>query len=116
LVDDGIAAENDNSSSSSSLKSTTPKSHLAFYSGSAVFAAVCSGDDRIVLETPEPFLSVSRFYANFLKLKLGQLVSLEEQNRMVRVSKLKNLSSLRIFQVQVLEPEVMDSWEEAVGV
>lgn len=39
------------------------------------------GDRMIVLETPEPFLSVSRFYAEFPQVEIeSALVSLEEQN------------------------------------
>jgi predicted phosphoribosyltransferase len=39
------------------------------------------GDRIIVLETPEPFLSVSRFYAEFPQVEIeSALVSLEEQN------------------------------------
>jgi predicted phosphoribosyltransferase len=39
------------------------------------------GDRIIVLETPEPFLSVSRFYAEFPQVEIeSALVSLEEQS------------------------------------
>ncbi len=84
LVDDGIATGMTIAVAAQALKAQHPK---AVWLCTPVAPPSLLpwlqqwGDRIIVLETPEPFFSVSRFYAEFPQVEIeSALVSLEEQN------------------------------------